>query len=438
MEVLLPAQHRAGAEADVRALLLYPPVLPYGYTLHHRFQRLWEVGQYLRRRYPGTKILDAGLLNYLKGQVVAEMAKRYDVVAIYAEPQMLPDLRDLVERCRSMNPKTRIIVYGPATVCFPSQVLSIPIDAMGFRGDIEAQLRQFLDLISGRANVSSNIYTRADGEWLSPTGRPETVSPDEWGFPPLGEMPIDDITRIYQMKNQQLTVAVTASRGCPYRCTFCATPRFEGLPDRRRSPEVLIDYIADHRNYHMWQFYSPTFTLNRKWCLEFLEQLRTRDLGIRWRCTTRVDRLDEDLVREMALSGCCMVGLGVETLGPALDRIRKDITKEEVSSAVSLLTKHGIEPKAYVMLGLPGQSLDDVRATFDFLNNMGVRIRPSLYSPQGEADELSDTLVSRQDTATVGQLDRRSFYLGGENYGEFLRLTFERYASQSSDTEPRP
>jgi radical SAM superfamily enzyme YgiQ (UPF0313 family) len=411
--------------AGMRVLLLYPPVLPYSYTLHHRFQRIWEVAQYIRRHYPDTFILDAGLLNALKGQVLYEFAQNYDAVIVYCEPQMLPEVADLVQRCRHISAGTKIMVYGPAAVCFPAQTRSLDIDAIGCRGDLEAQIRQFLDLLAGHGGTHANISMPRGGTWTSPDGPAEIVPASQWGYPPLDEMPMADISRIYAMKAQELTVAVTASRGCPYKCTFCATPAIEGGPDRRRPAQELADYVASNSRFGRWQFYSPTFTLNRKWCLEFFANLQSRKTGISWRCTTRVDRLDEELVEQMAGAGCCMVGIGVETLGPALERVRKEITQDQILNAVKMLGKYGIEAKAYVMFGLPGQSLQDIRKTLAFLTGLGVSIRPSLYSPQGAADELAGESASA-DMSSVGKFDRRSFLADQEHYGELLRLTFDR------------
>jgi len=424
-DVQMRVQCEAAAATGIRVLLLHPPVLPYGYTLHHRFQRIWEVGQYLRRHYPDTTILDVGLLNALKGQVLYEFAQNYNAVIIYCEPQMLPDVADLVQRCRHISPKTKIMVYGSAAICFPAQTCALDIDAMGRRGDLEAQIRQFLDLQVGRGTTHTNISLFRDGTWTEPGGAPEIVPASQWGYPPLDEMPIADISRVYTMKAQELTVAVTASRGCPYKCTFCATPAVEGVPDRRRQLDELVDYVAANSRFGLWQFYSPTFTLNRKWCMEFFAQLNARQVNIRWRCTTRVDRLDEELVERMADAGCCMAGVGVETLGPALERVRKEITKDQIRDAIRMLNKYGIEAKAYVMFGLPGQSLADIQETIAFLTDLGVRIRPSLYSPQGEADELAEETASA-DMAAIGKLDRRSFLADQKYYGELLRLTFDR------------
>nr|WP_296071956.1 radical SAM protein [uncultured Actinoplanes sp.] len=411
----------------MRALVIHPPTLPYGYTLHHRFQRVWEAAAYARRFHPGVRVIDAGLLNMLIGQLLSEFARDYDAVAFYCEPQMLTTVADLTERLRHIAPRTAILVYGPAAVCFPDEVGTLPVDAVGRRGDLDAQLRQFFDLVTGRDTAPANLARRVDGKWVEPTGPAETVPAAEWAFPPLDEMPMADIGRVYDMKEQPLTVAVTASRGCPYRCAFCATPELEGRPDRRRPADELAAFVAAHPQYQHWQFYSPTFTLDRRWCLAFFDELRACDTRIRWRCTTRVDRLDEELVRAMADTGCHMVGLGVETLGPAMNRIHKNIDRERTATAIRLLREHGIHTKAYVILGLPDQDIEEVRETVEFVTRLGARIRPTMYSPQGAADALGEETVAGVEA--VSHLDRKSFLSNREHYGEFLRLAFDRRVS---------
>ena len=129
----------------------------------------------------------------------------------------------------------------------------------------------------------------------------------------------------------------------------------------------------------------------------------------------------------MAQAGCHMVGIGVETLGPTLERIRKEIDRERTGAAIKLLRDNGIQAKAYIILGLPGQGIDEVRETIDFVTSLGAQIRPTMYSPQGAADALEDGMVSGVEE--VSHLDRKSFLTSREHYGEFLRLAFDRRIS---------
>jgi anaerobic magnesium-protoporphyrin IX monomethyl ester cyclase len=421
----------------VRTLLLHPPLLPYAYTLHHRFARVWEVADYLKRKAFDLTVFDAGLLNCLKGHVVREFGQGYDVVLIYCENQAIPTVVDLAYRCRALSPNTRIMVYGPAPICYPDQLRLPIVDGLGRRGDLECQVRQFLEFAAGERDHSTNVALRRGDEWVEPTGPSEMAPPDDWGYPRFDEMPMDDIRRIYEMKKDTLKVAITCSKGCPYPCTFCHIPSVEGTPDRRRDASELAAFIADNQEFEEWQFYSPTFTLDRDWCLSFFDELERRDVHIRWKCTTRVDRLDDELIEAMARSGCYVVGLGIETLGAARKTIRKGITDDQIGYALESLTAHGILAKGYIMLGLPGQPIEDFRETVRFVEAHGGKVRPYIYVPQGEADRGRDEVELDEAMQQLSGLDGRSWGLETEQFGEFLRLAFSEFGRASPNVRAR-
>lgn len=415
-------------------LILHPPVLPYGYTLHHRFARIWEVADYLQQRDYGVTVMDAGLLNMLQGQIVAEFSKEYTAVAIYCELGMTSIVRDLVRQCKAVSPRTKILIYGPAALYAADRFNESLIDGIGFQGDFECQLLQFINWSEGANPVGNNVAIRSHHDWIRPAGLAETAPAEEWGWPRFHEMPIGDIRRIYRMKKESLKVAVTASRGCPYSCTFCHTPALEGRVDRRRRVADLVDFMATNsREYDCWQLYSPTFTLNRNWCLSLCEEMISKQLRVRWKCTTRVDRLDPALVEKMAASGCYMVGVGVETIGETLPTLHKNTTTEQIGRAIRLLTAHGIIAKAYIILGLPGQSLSEARNSIEVAQRLGARVRTSIYSPRGVDMHRNASYLSDESDPLTG-FERRGGTLELAHYGEYLRYTFGDYRGAERDT----
>lgn len=405
-------------------LIVYPPALPYGYTLHHRFQRVWEVADYVRREHPSLGVVDAGLLNTLQGDVLRRIDGRVRLVIFYVEPQLLEVTGALVRRLRLMWPELRIAMYGPALTTYPADVLELEPDAVGMRGDFEQQLVEIVNWVfEGTAPSVHSAIRTADG-WTTPHGDFRFLTAAEWGWPPLNEMPQDDIARIYEYKNEPRTMAVTVARGCPFLCSFCSTPQVEGRAERRREVHDLVDYIASYPQFTTWQMYAPNFTLNRRWVLQFCKELIERDLKIRWKCTTRSDRIDAEMAEAMAAAGCIAVGLGVETVGLTRDAIRKGENLDVVSTAITELVSRGIKVKGYVLLGLPGQTLEEARATVDFVTSLGAIPRPTLYSPQGEADELVQSGLVDAPTSSSG-IDRKSYVPeNSDGYGELLRLIY--------------
>lgn len=405
-------------------VILHPPVLPYGYTLHHRFQKVWEVAQYVRRFHPRTTVVDAGLLNMLQGEVLHRITPDCRVLAVYVEPQMIEVTRQLVSRSRMMNPDLRILLYGPASGGFSADLRAVEPDAVGQRGDYEQQILEFVDWVLEGTAPTLYISVRTEQGWSRPAGQFDYLPPSDWAYPPLGEMPLADIGRIYEMKRQPTTMAVTVARGCPFPCTFCSTPSIEGHRDRRRPIDGLVAYLRSHPEVSDWQFYAPTFTLNRRWCMQLFDAMRGGGLETGWRCSTRADYVDDELAGAMAATGCRSVGIGVETLGPTQAILRKGLNSEVITEAVRAFVDRGVTVKCYVLMGLPGQTVAEVRETLDFVTALGALPRPTLYSPQGDSDALVGMGLAAYQAPTA-LLDRKSFVPQGAEYGEFLRVLYQ-------------
>jgi len=407
-------------------LIIYPPALPYGYTLHHRFQRLWEVADYLRRDHPRLAIVDAGLLNALQGDILRYVDDAIRLVVFYVEPQLLDTTAALVRRLRLMWPDLRIAMYGPALSTYPDDVRALNPDAVGLRGDFEQQVGEIIRWVFTGAQPQTFSSIRETNGWSQPTGGFTFLPSVEWGWPPLDEMPQTDMARIYDYKGQPLTMAVTVARGCPFLCSFCSTPQIEGKAERRRPVEDLVEYLASYPQFTHWQMYAPTFTLNRRWVLRFCQELQDRDVRISWKCTTRADRIDPEIAEAMATAGCTGVGIGVETIGLSRAAIRKGESLETVTSAITELVVRGVKVKGYVLLGLPGQTVGEAHETIDYVSSLGAEPRPTLYSPQGEADELVRSGLVTSPGGATG-IDRKSYVPEeSEGYGELLKLVYHR------------
>lgn len=398
-------------------VVLHPPVLPYGYTLHHRFQRIWEMSEYIASLGVSVQVIDAGLLNMLQGQILERIPRHPFTLALYLEPQMIDVCHELLIRMRAISPLLTLFCYGPACLTHPDSVRSLAPEGVSATGDYEFQLASFIaaknpDLIPEhvlREQVDTHGY----------------LNPEAWAYPPLEMMPMSDIARIYSMKGDPTTIALSVARGCPYPCAFCSTPAVEGKRDRRRPIGSLIDYLKRHADVEHWQFYAPTFTLNRRWCLDFFDALDVEGLRINWRCTTRADRLDPALLERMAIAGCEGVGIGVETFGPAAKLIDKHVDFEVLGEVLRQSRDLGLKTKCYIMMGLPEQTPSDVRSTIEWVKDQGATPRLTMYSPQGDVDTLVRRgLIARaQPSAT---LDRKVHISESPFDADFIRLLYER------------
>jgi len=165
---------------------------------------------------------------------------------------------------------------------------------------------------------------------------------------------------------------IQGSRGCPYSCTFCFN--FWGKRVRKRSAEAVVSemkLLEQEFGVEELFFIDFTFTLDRAWVMEICELIQKEGLKVRWASETRCDLVDEDLVKAMSTANCRRIWLGVESFDTNILRnAEKYETVDVIHSAFRTVTQSGIEPSAFIMLGLPGETVETlnrtIRGIYDF------------------------------------------------------------------------
>ncbi len=174
-------------------------------------------------------------------------------------------------------------------------------------------------------------------------------------------------------------VQVYTSRGCPFRCTFCAARMIQeaqGLPPaiRHRPVGQIIDTLRWLREtFRMESFYlaDDTFAVPPARAVEFCRQYRASGLGMPWAAQTRVNLLDDSLARELVGAGCVQLDFGIESgSDAALARMKKGITVADTRRAVALCRRHRMRVFANIMFNTPGETEEDVRLTLALMRQM--------------------------------------------------------------------
>ncbi len=163
-------------------------------------------------------------------------------------------------------------------------------------------------------------------------------------------------------------VLMTTGQGCPFPCTFCVAPYYSGVKFR---PRPVADVLAEMKYVRNWVrdvfFHTDTFTLNKKYVLDLCQRLIEADLGIDWVCNSRVDTLDEEMVRAMRRSGCWLLSFGIESGSQKiLDASKKKIRLEQSRRAVTMANDAGLMVAGHFILGLPGETVGTIRDTIEF------------------------------------------------------------------------
>ena len=163
------------------------------------------------------------------------------------------------------------------------------------------------------------------------------------------------------------------SRGCPYNCVFCSVHTVMGKKWRGRSPENVVDEIEQLvHTYHIKQidFSDENMTLDKKRMETICDLIVKRGLDIEWFTPNgvRADTLDENLLTKMKESGCKKIRVAPESgVQRVVDQIiKKNLNLKAVEKAVVLSKKVGIKVGCFFVIGLIGETKEDIMETINY------------------------------------------------------------------------
>lgn len=301
--------------------------------------------QDLRNFHPDILILSITTPSIENDLIAAEIAKKIDPEIITIAKGAHFNYLD--KATLSQFPSLDIVTRGEYELTFKDIVT-------------QSDLTQVLGITY---SVNGKIYRNPD--------RPFLENLDELPFP--ARHLIDNKMYVRPDTGEPQTTLI-AHRGCPFQCIFCLSTQVAGTRLRLRSPENIIKEIQQCissfgiKNY---LFRADTFTLNKNWTMELCQKIKQAKLDIAWSTSTRVDAVDEQLLKEMKSAGCWLLAFGIETGDNSiLELIGKKNSLEEARQAIKLCKKVGIKTSLYFLLGLPWESEKTFNTTVSFAKEL--------------------------------------------------------------------
>jgi radical SAM superfamily enzyme YgiQ (UPF0313 family) len=320
-----------------------------------------------------------------------------------------PIVDELVRAIRRALPRAFIVLGGEHVTACPEQTLEgCPAADAGVLGEGEETIVDLVDaLAAGRdlAEVHGIIHRGPGGRPVRTPRRAriraiDDIPPPDWSLFPV-EAYIDNA--LTHGANLGRSMPILASRGCPYRCTFCSSPLMWTTRWDARSPEAVVAEMKDYmRRYRVtnFDFYDLTAIVDKRWIVDFCRRIVAERLDITWQLPsgTRSEAIDEEVARLLYASGCRIVNYAPESGSPAeLRRIKKKVDPDRMLASMRGAHRAGLSIKANFVFGFPGGSWSDVRHTFAFLARLawiGVDdVNAFPFSPY-PGSELFDELVA--------------------------------------------
>lgn len=222
-----------------------------------------------------------------------------------------------------------------------------------------------------------------------------------------------------------LATSIIASRGCPYRCSFCVKSHEMFRKLRYRSPaSIKLEFsqlMEDYGVQHV-RILDDVFTLHRKRVLELCREVE--DLGITWACITRADQLDRALLQHMKAAGCIEVNIGVETGSRRLLKImNKHETPDTYIEASKMVRESGLILKVFLIYDFPTETSADREETLNLVREM----KPNKFTLSKFTLLPGSDMWLHPEKYGVGNVHKGYFYPDEEDSG------WMRYKQQISN-----
>lgn len=298
---------------------------------------------------------------------------RPDVVVMeVSTPSIVEDLETLSQVRARVGTGVPVVFAGLHERMFRPDFLAAAsgLDAV-FAGEYDDTLLEWVEARErGRRDLSGirGLVWRDGGEVRANPRRDSIPDLDRLPWPARHLLPME---RYHDEPGgiPRPSVQMWASRGCPYRCSFCAWPQitYGDNKYRVRAVERVVDemesMVADW-GYRSVYFDDDTFNMGDRRCVALAREIRRRGLGVEWAFMGRADTSSPRAIEEMVASGLRAVKFGVESAEQGIiDHVDKRLDLGKVRESVAACRSLGVKVHLTFMFGLPGETRESMEST---------------------------------------------------------------------------
>ncbi|MDD4383195.1 MAG: radical SAM protein [Candidatus Shapirobacteria bacterium] len=309
------------------------------------------INHYAKKEF-NAKIIDIGKENFSLKDIVSIIKK--ETPFVIGISSMTPQLQGAVELAKNIKkhfPKSIIFLGGPHISADPDF--------------IKRHSKLFDYAITGESEITflDSIIK------LSKNQKIQKIQASQIPLD-LNKLPIPDKKLIKRHLYNQAE-SMLFSRGCPFNCYYCSRPSISRTIRYRSTANLIkeIKYCYPFCNGKI-NFQDDTFTLNKDKVVELCKTLIKEKIKIFWECNTRIDLVDEKLLKLMNRAGCQQINFGIES---GNERVRKEIihkglfTNKDISKVFNWCQKYKIKIACYFMMGHPTETKKEIQDTKDMI-----------------------------------------------------------------------
>ena len=376
----------------MRVLFIDPPSPTGGATEFGEKEKLASpnmgiiyIATYLKSRTDADVLVIDMLHNNLSFSSLSAVVKDFQpsLVGITSKTMNILSSYKVAGIIKAISPKTVIIIGGAHPTALPQHTLNecADIDAVVVQEGENTCLELYNRMKEGYGthrecfvNLTGVVWRDKFGEIQTNKERELISDLDSLPFPDLSIVDYKRYRRVYNPTNYrfQYLYPVFASRGCPFKCTFCMP--LLGRKHRIRSIDhILAEIELLNKRYNAKRIYfeDSLFCSRKEWFERFCEMYMKRGLHkkVQWGFETRIDTANSEMFRLAREAGCIYTYFGVESGSElVLRKANKGYSRDEIIEKVSAAKHAGIaEVGVSIILGLPYETKETIEETLRIL-----------------------------------------------------------------------
>jgi radical SAM superfamily enzyme YgiQ (UPF0313 family) len=351
---------------------------------------------------PGESISNSKLAKKIMGSGA-------DIIGITAMTPTINTALDIAKLSKSVLSQTPVIIGGVHPTVSPEFVLSSEYVDFVIRGEGEISFNRFLEKGLKAPDEIPGLCWKKNGDIVIQEKAPPIQNLEEIPRPDYHSFPVEKYIEYTNELRGIRAISMMISRGCPYNCSFCAVHQTMGKKWRccapRQSAEFMMKICKDFNLEGVW-FKDSIFNINHQWTQTFANYLISLNNPYKFQFNTRVDLINPDEICLLKKAGLTKVDLGIESGSKnSLKTLNKGISIEQIHYAVNILRKAEIKVSGFFMIGIPGETENDIMKTFSLSRELKLDSASfSIFTPLPGSElytELCNDYVDHSDNRLI-------------------------------------
>jgi len=328
-----------------------------------------------------VEILDMSATVYSFDMVRSRIKEfRPDIVGATATTPLMNQVRDISILVKDISSEIQVVAGGPHPSALPYETMKESKIDVVFVGEADSSFQEFCSGMN--PSDIKGVFFYDDGEPRFTGWRPLISDLDTLPMPAWHLYDPEHYRKMSKLYARRTPIAMAEfSRGCVFKCDFCASKVSMGLGYRKKSPERCADeaeYLFS-LGYREFKLADDIFTSDQKWAGAVSDEISARNIDIIWSASNgiRVESADPDLFQKMRKAGCYRVSFGFES---GNDEVLKAFGKggkasiEQGYKAVRMASAAKLDTTGFFLLGLSADTEETMMDTIEFARRLPLDI----------------------------------------------------------------